>query len=55
MTETAKGTTLTMQNQSFQVVVTYNADGSPNTTTINGPVNKFTLPGGGVVSLDVPP
>jgi hypothetical protein len=53
VTETAKGTTLTMQNQSFQVVVTYNADGSSNTTTINGPVNKFTLLGGGVVSLDV--
>jgi hypothetical protein len=53
VTETANGITLTMQNQSFQVVITYNPDGSPKTTTFDGPVFKFTVPGGGVVLLDV--
>ncbi len=52
ITETAKGTTLTMPMQSFQVTITYNADGSPATFTNNGLVTKFTLPGGGVVLLD---
>ena len=50
--ETAKGTTLTMQNQSYQVMITYNADGSINTFTLDGPVMRFTVPGGGVVLLD---
>lgn len=53
ITETANGTTLTMQNQAFQVVITYNADGSANTTTFHGPVFIFTVPGGGAVLLDV--
>jgi len=49
---TAKGTTLTQQNSSFQTTLTFNADGSLNTITDNGPYNKFTIPGGGVVLLD---
>jgi hypothetical protein len=52
LTETAKGTTLTMQNQAFQQVITYNADGSVNTVTNDGPVFRFTAPGGGIVLLD---
>ncbi len=50
-TFTAKGTTLTMQNQAFQQVITFNADGSVHTVTDSGPIAKFTLPGGGVVLL----
>ena len=50
-TYTANGTTLTMQNQAFQQVITFNADGSVNTVTDNGPIAKFTVPGSGVVFL----
>jgi hypothetical protein len=52
VTEAAKGITLTMQMQTVEVVITYNADGSVNTGTDNGLVLKFTLPGSGVVLLD---
>jgi hypothetical protein len=51
-TETAKGTTLTMQNQPYLVVIKYNADGSTSSVDFAGPVFKFTVPGGGVVLLD---
>ncbi len=51
-TETANGTTLTMQMQSVQVIITYNTDGSRDMVTNDGLANKFTLPGGGVVLLD---
>ncbi len=52
VTATANGNTLTMQNQSYLFSLTYNADGSENTTTLSGPVWKFTAPGGGIVYLD---
>lgn len=52
VTVTAKGTTLTQQNSSFSTQIIYNPDGSPKTITDNGPYNKFTVPGGGVVLLD---
>lgn len=51
-TVTANATTLTMQNQSYLVTLYYNADGSVSTSTLSGPVWKFTAPGGGVVYLD---
>ncbi|MFL5736880.1 MAG: hypothetical protein ACJ76P_06045 [Actinomycetota bacterium] len=49
---TAHGTTLTMQNDSFSTVVTYNRDGSVATYTERGLVNKFTAPGEDTVLLD---
>lgn len=52
ITWTAKGTTLTMQMESVQNVITYNADGSINTNTEHGVIAKFTTPGGGIVLLD---
>jgi hypothetical protein len=52
VTATANGITLTQQNVSFSEQFTYNADGSVKTITDNGPYNKFTVPGGGVVWLD---
>lgn len=52
VTVTAKGTTLTQQNSSYDTTITYNSDGSLKTITDNGPYNKFTVPGGGVVLLD---
>jgi hypothetical protein len=52
VTASAKGTTLTQQNTSFTQVFTYNADGSIKTLTENGPFNKFTAPGHGIVLLD---
>jgi hypothetical protein len=52
ITVTAKGTTLTMQNQAAPVVITFNADGSRATETFHGPTFKFTLPGSGVVLLE---
>ena len=52
ITWTANDTTLTMQMESAQVVVTYNRDGSIDTSTDNGIVAKFTTPGGGIVLLD---
>ena len=52
VTVTAKETTLIQQNSSFAEVVTFNADGSVKTITDNGPFNKFTAPGGGIVWLD---
>ncbi len=52
VTATAKGTTLTQQNVSFTEITTYNADGSVKTLTDNGPYNKFTAPGSGIVWLD---
>ncbi len=45
-------TTLTMQNESFSVVLTYNPDGSVDTYTQRGVFDKFTVPGGGAVLLD---
>jgi len=53
VTATAKGTSLTMQNQSFQEVITFNPDGSVKTDSRHGIDQKFTVPGGGVVFLDV--
>jgi hypothetical protein len=52
ITATAKGTTLTDQNESFSDILTYNPDGSVKTETANGPFNKFTAPGRGIVWLD---
>ncbi len=52
ITVTAKGTTLTMQNQAAPVVITFNPDGSRHTETQLGPIFKFTVPGSGVVLLD---
>jgi hypothetical protein len=52
VTATANGTTLTQQNSSFTEQITYNADGSVRTRTDNGPYNKFTAPGRGIVWLD---
>jgi hypothetical protein len=52
VTVTAKGTTLTQQNSSFTEIRTYNPDGSFKTITDNGPFNKFTAPGRGIVWLD---
>jgi hypothetical protein len=52
ITVTAKGTTLTMQNQAAPVVIMFNADGSRDTETVHGPVFKFTVPGSGVVLLE---
>jgi hypothetical protein len=51
-TATAKGTTLIDQNESFSDTLTYNRDGSVKTETANGPFNKFTAPGRGIVWLD---
>jgi hypothetical protein len=51
-TDTANGTTLTMQMQSAPIVTTYNADGTVRTEAINGLEWKFTAPGGGIVLLD---
>lgn len=52
VTATANDTTLTMQNEAFSVVITYNRDGSVRTYTQRGLFDKFTTPGGGVVLLD---
>jgi hypothetical protein len=52
VTATAKGTTLTDQNEAFSDTLTYNPDGSVKTETANGPFNKYTAPGRGVVWLD---
>ena len=52
VTVTAKRTTLTQQNSSFTEITTYNADGSVKTLTDNGPFNKFTARGRGIVWLD---
>jgi hypothetical protein len=52
VTVAAKGTTLTQQNSSYDTQITFNPDGSLKTITDNGPFNKFTVPGGGVVLLD---
>ena len=52
VTVTAKGTSLTQQNSSFSTHIIYDRDGSPKTITDNGPYNRFTVPGGGVVLLD---
>jgi hypothetical protein len=52
VTVTAKETTLTQQNSSYSTQIIYNPDGSRKTITDNGPFNKFTVPGGGVVLLD---
>jgi hypothetical protein len=52
VTATAKGTTLTSQNESFSETITYNPDGSMKTLTDNGVFNRFTAPGRGIVWLD---
>jgi hypothetical protein len=52
VTYTAHGTTLTMQNEAFSVVLTYNRDGSVRTYTQRGLFDKFTTPGRGIVLLD---
>jgi hypothetical protein len=53
VTASAHGTTLTMQNEAFSAVITYNRDGSVATYTQRGLFDKFTVPGGGTVLLDV--
>ena len=53
ITETANGTTLTMQNQSYLVFIRYNANGSVKSFTLDGPVFVFTAPGQGAVLLEV--
>ena len=53
VTETAHGTTLTQKSEAFSEVITYNRDGSAKTYTARGPVAKFTLPGQGIILLNV--
>jgi hypothetical protein len=53
VTETAHGTTLTQKSEAFSEVITYNRDGSAKTYTARGPVAKFTLPGRGIILLNV--
>jgi hypothetical protein len=52
LTWTAKGTTLTMQNQAFNVTLLFDSNGRVETATYNGPVFVVTAPGSGVVLLD---
>ena len=52
ITETAKGTTLTMQNQPYLVFVDFR-NGSRGSFTLDGPVFIFTSPGDGAVLLEV--
>jgi len=52
VTATANGTTLTMQNEAFSVLIKYNRDGSIRTYTQRGLFDKFTAPGGGIILLD---
>jgi hypothetical protein len=52
ITLTANGVTLTQQNEAFSDTFIYNRDGSVKTETANGPFNKYTAPGSGIVSLD---
>jgi hypothetical protein len=47
----AKGTTLTQRNEAYSTVVLFNHDGTW-TYTQRGPVNKFTVPGVGIVLHD---
>jgi hypothetical protein len=51
ITQTANGVTLTQQNEAFSVTFIYNRDGSVKTETANGPFNKYTAPGSGIVAL----
>jgi hypothetical protein len=53
VTYTAHGTTLTQKSEAFSEVITYNRDGSAKTYTARGPVAKFTVPGQGIVLLNV--
>ncbi len=53
VTYTAHGTTLTQQSEAFSEVITYNPDGSAKTYTARGPVAKYTVPGEGIVLLNV--
>jgi len=52
VTNMAHGTTLTQQSEAFSEVITYNHDGTW-TYTRRGAYTKLTVPGGGVVLLDV--
>jgi hypothetical protein len=52
VTLTANGIRLTQRNASFTEITTYSPDGSVETLTDNGPYNKFTAAGSGVVWLD---
>jgi hypothetical protein len=52
ITDSAKGTTLTMQMQSARVEVDFNPDGSVDKTTTDGLAFRFTSAGDGVVLLD---
>ncbi len=53
VTNFAHGTTLTQQSEAFSEVITYNRDGSAKTYTARGPVAKYTVPGQGIVLLNV--
>jgi hypothetical protein len=53
VTNTAHGTTLTQKAEAFSEVITYNRDGSAKTYTARGPVAKYTVPGQGIVLLNV--
>lgn len=53
VSDTAHGTTLTQQSEAFSEVITYNRDGSAKTYTARGPVARFTVPGQGIVLLNV--
>ena len=52
VTYSAKGTTLTQQNEAYSIVLTYNSDGSVRTYTQRGPFDRFTVPGSGIVLHD---
>jgi hypothetical protein len=52
VTYTARGTTLTQQNEAYSIVLTYNRDGSVRTYTQRGPFDRFTVPGSGIVLHD---
>jgi hypothetical protein len=53
LTNPANGKIATTQSQAFQVIVTFNPDGSVKTITRNGPQSNFVLPGAGNIFADV--
>jgi hypothetical protein len=53
VTNTAHGTTLVQKSEAYSEVITWNRDGSPKTYTARGPVAKYTVPGSGIVLLNV--
>jgi hypothetical protein len=53
VTYTANGITLVQQSEAFSEVITYDRDGSVKTYTARGPVARYTVPGEGIVLLNV--